>query len=35
MLYAAEKYGVEAVGITLSQPQADLAMKRIQEHRDV
>jgi len=29
--YAAEKYGVDATGITLSQPQADLANKRIAE----
>lgn len=31
VLYAAEKYGVEAVGITVSQPQAELATKRIQK----
>ena len=29
ILYAAERYGVEATGITLSQPQADLANERI------
>lgn len=29
ILYAAEHYGVEALGITLSQPQADLANERI------
>ncbi|MGW8312193.1 MAG: class I SAM-dependent methyltransferase [Desulfuromonadales bacterium] len=29
IMYAAEKYGVEALGITLSQPQADLAEARI------
>jgi cyclopropane-fatty-acyl-phospholipid synthase len=31
ILYAAEKYGVDATGITLSQPQADLANQRIRE----
>jgi cyclopropane-fatty-acyl-phospholipid synthase len=30
VLYAAEKHGVEAVGVTLSQPQAELAATRIQ-----
>ncbi len=30
VLYAAEKYGVEAVGITPSRPQAELAATRIQ-----
>jgi cyclopropane-fatty-acyl-phospholipid synthase len=30
VLYAAQHYGVEAVGITLSQPQVDLARERIQ-----
>jgi len=29
IIYAAEHYGVEALGITLSQPQADLANQRI------
>ena len=29
IMYAAEKYGVEALGITLSQPQADLANRKI------
>ncbi len=29
VIYAAERYGVEALGITLSQPQADLANERI------
>ncbi len=29
VLYAAEKYGVDATGVTLSQPQADLANQRI------
>jgi cyclopropane-fatty-acyl-phospholipid synthase len=29
ILYAAEHYGVDATGITLSQPQADLATERI------
>ena len=29
VIYAAKKYGVDATGITLSQPQADLANKRI------
>ena len=29
IMHAAEKYGVEAVGITLSQPQADLANAKI------
>ena len=29
--YAAERFGVSAVGITLSQPQADLANRRIRE----
>jgi len=29
VIYAAEHYGVEALGITLSQPQADLANQRI------
>ncbi len=31
VIYAAQHYGVEAYGITLSQPQADLAQRRIQE----
>jgi cyclopropane-fatty-acyl-phospholipid synthase len=31
VIYAAQHYGVEAYGITLSQPQADLAQQRIQE----
>ncbi len=31
VLYAAQHYGVDATGITLSQPQADLANQRIQE----
>jgi len=31
IIYAAQRYGVEAYGITLSQPQAELAQKRIQE----
>jgi cyclopropane-fatty-acyl-phospholipid synthase len=31
VLYAAQHYGVEAVGITLSQPQVDLARARIRE----
>ena len=31
VLYAAKHYGVEAVGITLSQPQVDLARARIQQ----
>lgn len=31
MVYAAQQYGVEVVGITLSQEQASLARKRIQE----
>lgn len=31
VIYAAEKYGVEALGITLSQPQADLANERIEK----
>ncbi len=31
VLYAAQHYGVEAVGITLSQPQVDLAWARIRE----
>ena len=31
ILYAAQHYGVDATGITLSQPQADLATQRIQE----
>jgi cyclopropane-fatty-acyl-phospholipid synthase len=31
VLYAAQHYGVEAYGITLSQPQAELAQKRISE----
>src|SRR5438270_5875611 len=31
IIYAAQHYGVEAYGITLSQPQADLAQKRIAE----
>ena len=31
MLFAAENYGVEVTGITLSQPQADLANQRIAE----
>jgi len=30
-MYAAQHYGVEATGITLSQPQADLACQRIAE----
>lgn len=29
VIFAAERYGVEALGITLSQPQADLANERI------
>jgi len=29
LLYAAERYGVEATGITLSEPQATLARTRI------
>jgi cyclopropane-fatty-acyl-phospholipid synthase len=29
VLYAAEKYGVDATGVTLSQPQVDLANQRI------
>ncbi len=31
IMYAAQHYGVDATGITLSQPQADLANQRIQE----
>jgi cyclopropane-fatty-acyl-phospholipid synthase len=31
VMYAAQNYGVEATGITLSQPQADLACERIAE----
>jgi cyclopropane-fatty-acyl-phospholipid synthase len=31
VMYAAQNYGVEATGITLSQPQADLACQRIAE----
>src|SRR5712692_6011955 len=31
VIYAAQRSGVEAYGITLSQPQAELAQKRIQE----
>jgi cyclopropane-fatty-acyl-phospholipid synthase len=31
VLYAAQHYGVEAYGITLSEPQAELAQKRIAE----
>jgi cyclopropane-fatty-acyl-phospholipid synthase len=31
ILHAARHYGVEAIGITLSQPQADLANERIRE----
>ncbi len=31
ILYAAQRYGVDATGITLSQPQAGLAEKRIRE----
>jgi cyclopropane-fatty-acyl-phospholipid synthase len=31
IMYAAERYGVQATGITLSKPQADLARKRIEE----
>lgn len=31
VIYAAERYGVRALGITLSQPQADLANERIAE----
>jgi cyclopropane-fatty-acyl-phospholipid synthase len=31
VIYAAQHYGVEAYGITLSQPQAELAQKRIQQ----
>ncbi len=30
VIYAAQKYGVQATGITLSQPQAELANRRIQ-----
>jgi cyclopropane-fatty-acyl-phospholipid synthase len=30
-MYAAQHYGVESTGITLSQPQADLAYERIAE----
>lgn len=31
VMYAAEKYGVQALGVTLSQPQAEFARKRIAE----
>ena len=31
VIYAAQHYGVEAYGITLSQAQADLAQERIRE----
>jgi cyclopropane-fatty-acyl-phospholipid synthase len=31
IMYAAERYGVQATGITLSKPQAELARKRIDE----
>ncbi len=31
VIYAAQQYGVEAYGITLSQPQAELAQQRIQQ----
>jgi cyclopropane-fatty-acyl-phospholipid synthase len=31
VIYAAQHYGVESYGITLSQPQAEIAQKRIQE----
>jgi len=31
IMHAAERYGVEALGVTLSQPQADLANARIRE----
>jgi cyclopropane-fatty-acyl-phospholipid synthase len=31
VIHAARRYGVEALGITLSQPQADLASERIRE----
>lgn len=31
VIYAAQRYGVDAYGITLSQPQAELAQQRIQE----
>jgi cyclopropane-fatty-acyl-phospholipid synthase len=31
VLHAAECYGVDAVGVTISQPQADLAAKRVAE----
>ena len=31
ILHAAREYGVEALGVTLSQPQADLANERIRE----
>lgn len=31
VIYAAERFGVEAVGITLGKPQQDLARQRIQE----
>src|SRR5579884_921151 len=31
VIYAAQRYGVEAYGITLSQPQAELAQQRIAE----
>lgn len=31
VIYAAQRYGVEALGITLSKPQADLACRRIAE----
>ncbi len=31
LLHAAEHHGVRAVGVTLSQPQADLARKRVAE----
>ena len=34
LLHAAQHYGVEAVGVTLSQAQADLAAKRHCRGRD-
>jgi len=33
IIYAVENYGVEAVGITLSEAQAELARQRIEDHR--